>query len=112
MILQPFFILGMEKEDHKNYRWYDEFSGEQTNCRNCAVGNERKGCEWVHNGVYIRKPLEPFKTASSKPVPEGTVSAKENFHRTKSPSEDLVQSIRQVDGCRSFECRPYGHAVN
>ena len=111
MTLQSFFMLGCEKEDNRSYRWYDEFSSEQTNCRNCAVSNEREGCKWINNGVYICKPLEPFKTASSIPVPEGTMSTKENFHRSKSPSENLVQSIRKIDGCRSFECWPYGHAV-
>jgi len=38
----------------RNYRWYDEFSSEKANCRNCAIGNEREGCKWINNGVCIR----------------------------------------------------------
>lgn len=94
------------EESYRNYRWYDEFSSEKTNGRNCTIGNKGEGCKGVNNGVYVCQPLEPFKTASPIPIPQRTVSTQENFHRSKSPPKNLVQSIRQVDGCRPFECRP------
>ena len=86
-------------ESERSYRWYDEFPSEKANSRQCAVGYERERSEWVDNGVYVSHPLEPFEAASSKTIPERAVSTQENLHRSEGPSENLVETIRQIDGC-------------
>lgn len=89
----------MKMESERNYRWYDKFPCEKAYSREGAVCYERERCKWVNNGVYVCHPLEPFEAASSKPIPERAVSTQENLHRSEGPSENLVKTIRQIDGC-------------
>lgn len=95
-----------------DYRGNDEFSGKKANSWQSAVRNKRERCKWVNDGVNVCHPLKPFKAATSKSIPEWTMSTQENLNGSKSPPENLVQPIGQVDWCRAFECRPHRHAVN
>jgi hypothetical protein len=38
--------------------------------------------------------------------------AEENFNRSKGPTKNLVKTIRKIQRCRTFECRPFWNAVN
>lgn len=57
----------------------DEFSGEKTDGWDNAVSKQWDGCEGVHNGVYVREPLQPFQVPSI-PVPQRAMSAKKDLH--------------------------------
>lgn len=79
------------------YSWDDELASEKANCWKGAIGYESYGSEWIHDCVDVCESLEPFKLPSIA-VPEWTVSTEEDFDRTKSPSQNLVQPIREIDG--------------
>lgn len=105
-IILVFSYYAEKRDSEGNYRWYNKFSGEKANCRQCTISNKGEGRKWVNNGVNICQSLQPFEATSSVSIPEGAVSTQENLHRPKSPAENLVEPIRKIDGCRPFESRP------
>nr|GMD22197.1 MDIS1-interacting receptor like kinase 2-like [Ipomoea batatas] len=87
-----------EEKSHEPYAskvvqlWDNEFSSEKANSRKSAVSNESNGSERVNNGVNISKPFQQFQFATPG-IPQWAMATKEDFNRTKSPSQDLVQPI-------------------
>jgi hypothetical protein len=93
------------------YLWYDELPSEKTDSWQYAVQEEWNRCEWINSGVDVSKSLQELKP-SSVPIPYGTMPAKKNFHRTKSPPKHLVQTIRKINWGRPLECWSLRHAVD
>lgn len=44
----------------ETYSWYNELSGEQTDSRQCAIGNKWEGSKRVDDGIDIRESLKPL----------------------------------------------------
>lgn len=77
-----------------SYSGHDEFSGEEADGRESAVGEEGDGSEGVDSGVDIGKTFKPLEVAPFVPIPNRAVPAKEDLHRAKSPTQDLVETVR------------------
>lgn len=77
--------IGMQTEEmqgRKNYRWYDEFAGNEAYSREQAIGDERKRGEGIDDGVDVGEPLKQFESSGPESVPKRTVSTQEDFDRT------------------------------
>lgn len=103
-------ISFMDKYHGATYLRDDEFPSKKADSGQCTVYEQWKRRPWIHNRVYIGKPFQPVQSTSIS-VPNGTVFAKENLDRSKSPSKNLVKTIRKVNRSRSLKCGPLRYAV-
>lgn len=105
----PSDIRGLEKST--TYRGDNKFPCKQADSWKDTISNKRQGSEGVDSGVDISQSFQTFQSSSIS-VPKRAMPTKTNFHRSKCPSQDLIQTIGQVDGGRTLECRSGWHAIN
>ena len=89
----------------------DKFIGKKTDSRKHTIGDKRNGCDWINNGVDVSQPLQKLQSPIVA-IPDRTMSAKQNFHWPKSPTEHLIKTIGKIDWCRTLETRSWWHAVD
>lgn len=94
------------------YRWHDELVCKQAYGWEDTVCQQGQRCEGIDGRVYVREPLEPLEVPTLVTVPDWAMMAEEDLDRSKSPPEDLVEPIRQVNGSRSLECCKFRHTVD
>lgn len=84
-------------------------SGEEGQGWKEAVHYKEDGGEGVNADVEVGEALEELEAAGGQ---EGVVSGEENLDRACGPTENLVESVGEVDGCRATESIPLCNAVD
>jgi len=89
---------------NRTYLWYDERVGYEAKSWKHTIGEERDGCNWIDYGIDVGNSLQKFQPPIIA-IPYRAMSTQKNLDRPQSPSKNLVQTIREIDGCGSLERR-------
>lgn len=87
----------------------DEFAREETESWEEAVDDQEDGSERVDPDVEVRDSLEKLEPPGGE---HGVVLGEEDLHRASCPTEDLVETVSEIDRSRAAEGITLCDAVN
>lgn len=87
----------------------NEFSREEAESGKEAIDDQEDGGERVDPDVEVGDPLEKLEPPGGE---HSVVLGEEDLYRASGPTEDLVETVSEIDWSRAAESITFGNAVN